>query len=82
LEGHPPHLQAEKVDVNAPDLDGRPPLLTAAIHGHTEAIRELTLAGARPNAVDPYGRTPLLEVWHDEPTKLDSKRNPLSQIAL
>ena len=47
-------------DINAPDEDGRSPLLLATLHGDWETVRRLLNAGAGIDAADAHGTTPLM----------------------
>ncbi len=51
---------AAQLDLNAPDEDGRTPLLLATLHGDWEIVRRLLNAGAGVDAADARGTTPLM----------------------
>jgi ankyrin repeat protein len=50
----------EQVDVNAPDAEGRTPLLAAIDHGNRQSIPSLLDHGANVDLAGPEGRTPLM----------------------
>ena len=50
----------QKVDVNAPGADGRPPLLIATRQQDGAMVQRLLDTGANPDVADPAGMTPLL----------------------
>ncbi|MEO8856773.1 MAG: ankyrin repeat domain-containing protein [Burkholderiaceae bacterium] len=52
-------LIAQGLAVDAPDAEGRTPLMLAVIHGHPEAVRRLIAAGASRTARDHAGQTAL-----------------------
>ena len=51
---------AAQLNMNAPDEDGRTPLLLAALNGDWETARKLMNAGAGVDAADSAGTTPLM----------------------
>ncbi len=51
---------AAQLDLNAPDEDGRTPLLLATLQGDWEIVRRLLNAGAGVDAADARGTTPLM----------------------
>ena len=51
---------AAQLDMNAPDEDGRTPLLLATLHGDWEIARRLMDSGAGVDAADNAGTTPLM----------------------
>src|SRR5262245_35493707 len=54
-------LIRQRVDVNAPDVDGSTALQWAAHWNNLEIVKALLAAGAKPNAANRYGVTPLHE---------------------
>jgi ankyrin repeat protein len=54
-------LLKQRVDVNAPDVDGMTPLHWAAHWGELETVKLLLAAGANAKAANRYGVTPLHE---------------------
>jgi ankyrin repeat protein len=54
-------LIRQRVDVNAPDVDGATALQWAAHWNNLEIVKALLAAGAKPNAANRYGVTPLHE---------------------
>jgi len=56
-------------EVNAADVDGCTPLHYAAACGHTEVCGVLRAAGARLDAVDSFGMTPLMVAQQNYPSK-------------
>lgn len=61
--GTPQQVQAalnNGADVNAPDKDGKTPLMAAAFNPNSEVIVTLLKAGANINAQDNDGGTPLI----------------------
>jgi hypothetical protein len=54
-------LIRQRVDVNAPDVDGSTPLQWAAHWNDLETVKALLAAGAKPNTANRYGVTPLHE---------------------
>ena len=54
-------LIAQKVDVNAADVDGSTAILWAAYHNSLGIVRALIAVGADVNAANRYGLTPLLQ---------------------
>jgi ankyrin repeat protein len=54
-------LLKQRVDVNAPDVDGMTPLHWAAHWNELEAVKQLLAAGANAKAANRYGVTPLHE---------------------
>jgi len=54
-------LIAQRVDVNAPEVDGTTPLHWAVHHGDLELAQRLIRAGAKVNVKNDYGSTPMAE---------------------
>jgi ankyrin repeat protein len=54
-------LIRQRVDVNAPDVDGSTPLQWAAHWNDLEMVKALLAAGAKPTVANRYGVTPLHE---------------------
>jgi ankyrin len=54
-------LIAQRVDVNAPEVDGTTPLHWAVHHGDLELAQRLLRAGAKVNVKNDYGSTPMAE---------------------
>ena len=54
-------LMRQRVDVNAPDVDGSTPLQWAAHWNDIDTVKALLAAGAKPTTANRYGVTPLHE---------------------
>lgn len=54
-------MLAQKMDVNAPQVDGTTALHWAAYHDDADAVKALLAAGANAKAVNRYGITPLAQ---------------------
>src|SRR6188474_2206698 len=54
-------LIAQRVDVNAPEVDGTTPLHWAVHHGDLELTQRLIRAGAKVNVKNEFGSTPMAE---------------------
>ena len=67
LLGKPGDYKLTPDEVNAADVNGWTPLHYAAAKGHTQCCGALLAAGARLDAVDSQGHTPLTVAQHFHP---------------
>ncbi|MBQ6655674.1 MAG: ankyrin repeat domain-containing protein [Ottowia sp.] len=72
---------AAGADANAPDAEGRTPLMWYARHGREGMVQQLLQAGAKPDAIDTEGRTALMHAARNGSTEaaqvlLDHRADP------